>query len=731
MKVSFGYGSDARVRGENQDAHGVFEIGDLVLAVVCDGVGGHTGGQQAATLAVRTVAQAFQDGVTDVSAGLIEAITLANRTIYEAGRKSHRLMGMSTTIVAVAVRDDIAYVAHVGDSRAYLTRGTEIMPLTRDHTMVNMFVDNDLLSPEDAASHPEAHVLARSLGSERQVDVDAHEPLSLEDGDVLLLCTDGLHGVVEESDLVSADWGRPGTAARQLLRRVAALGGNDNATAVGLRIGGRGEPGMLPTPIPSLEGGTDALTPSSSDLVHAPDLLNEPMPPALYPIEPEDEPTAYPEDPTDQSGDDMVAARRPTPSSPLPPRVTPRTPAPAPMRPAKEQPTAPRRRILLVAGVAALASIVILGAAVTWRLTQSPVSRAIDDPIDGVIVPPPDPDDPPIVTPAQDTDRDPDTDTEEVVIGQGGGECDITTRATQWVNIQCPNVRKNTRKGTAYRGTPPGARYRVEMSQKMVDSCDGAEAVVNAAMRNSPDHAPLYLDLWHCFQDFHASVLRHTELDNPQQFETVRRHLEGNDLEQPEADCSLPLWYLDAKDGIERRMDLYADHVMGGGEFDEVVLDFIDEERVASRFHHDLVSEAAFACGFRKVTNPTADQVQAWARRVYTVRKHLDSPVGELVSINHPKAYRRARDLLAECTNNYEVVYESDLESYRRLNDSANEAKFDWKRVAASISLPEEVAHALLVGAGEQAAPTCRAPEPVDTTPTRPTGPANPLDLPE
>ena len=106
----------------------MFEIGDLVLAVVCDGVGGHTGGQQAATLAVRTVAQAFQDGVTDVSAGLIEAITLANRTIYEAGRKSHRLMGMSTTIVAVAIRDDIAYVAHVGDSRAYLTRGTEIMP---------------------------------------------------------------------------------------------------------------------------------------------------------------------------------------------------------------------------------------------------------------------------------------------------------------------------------------------------------------------------------------------------------------------------------------------------------------------------------------------------------------------------------------------------------------------------------------------------------------------------
>ena len=116
--------------------------------------------------------------------------------IYEAARKNHRLMGMGTTVVAAVITTDTCYLGHVGDSRAYLVRKGVVTQLTRDHTMVNLFVDAELLSPEDAATHPEAHVLSRSLGVERQVDVELSDPIALDGGDVVFLCSDGVHGVV-------------------------------------------------------------------------------------------------------------------------------------------------------------------------------------------------------------------------------------------------------------------------------------------------------------------------------------------------------------------------------------------------------------------------------------------------------------------------------------------------------------------------------------------------------
>lgn len=723
VKVAFGYGSDSRVRNENQDAIGVFDIGDTVLGIVCDGVGGHSGGHQAATLAVRTVAESLQEGAADLQRALVESITLANRAIYEAGRKSHRLMGMSTTIVAVAIRDDVAVIAHVGDSRAYLVRDGIARPLTRDHTMVNMFVDNDLLSPEDAASHPEAHVLARSLGSERQIDIDVHPVLQLQDGDNIVLCSDGVHNTLTDIDLAQ-DWVRPGLSARQLLRKVAAHGGNDNASVIGFRIGGRGEPGMVFTPIPSIEQAGDMLTPSSSDMVHTPNLLEEPMPPALYPIEPEDEPTHYTDDPSSVIGGAPLVSREPTP------RPIPRTPAPAPARPEHRDPQKAQRRpsrVVMIVGGAAVLCVLILGAAVAYR-SLGPSATAVNVTDTGT-TPPPVPVDPtppivsptgvaavvsppPIETPTEDP-LPPGTDGIDIV-GATAGDVDLSTPPGTWVYVDYPDLKTNEKTKILYTTPPASPQHRINIG-KIVHgqspNCAEVEKIVQNAVRRSEDNAPLYEDLWHCFQDAH-----HAELEGPvanhSDFSRKKRHFEGSPTQA--SGKILPYWYLSATDGIERRLDLFNEHAVskkGTAIFDDVVLDSIERDIIAATLSHDLQTEAAYARAFRRQRNPRQLEIQNWARRVYTVRRHLNSPVGELVKDAYPESHTRLLALLADATLNFEKTYIAERKALVIDNPAAKAEDLDWRQLAAEHGLAEEVAHALLVAAGEIPDPTS-APKP-------------------
>jgi len=729
LKVAFGYGSDARVRGDNQDALGVFEVGDTILGVVCDGVGGHTGGQQAATLAVRTVAQSLQDGAQDLQSAVVEAITLANRTIYETGRKSHRLMGMSTTIVAVAIRGDLAVVAHVGDSRAYLLRNGVMTALTRDHTMVNMFVDNDLLSAEDAASHPEAHVLARSLGSERQVDIDVHPVIQLQDGDSLLLCSDGVHNTLDEQDL-AIDWTRPGLSARQLLRKVAAHGGSDNASLIGFRIGGRGEPGMAFTELPSMEQSGDALTPSSSDMVHAPNLLDEPMPPALYPIEPEDEPTYHPDDPTTSiPGAPLIPQQRSAT-----PRPVPRTPAPAPPRPDKKR---KKRRgpskAVLIAVSALVLCLIILGAAFAYRVTMGgqPAGPAVasngngngnagvagtngQTSQDAVEVVPPEP--VPLDSDASAASTDPPAQDEGSVtvagIGPGGpGDIELNPPAGAWAYVRFPQLPSNTKTKIVYDKPPSHPEHRQKI-RKLVNApqpdCSQVEAIVAQAVDESTDNAGLYEDLWLCYQDRHHRQLSGT-LDDYYAFSTVQPHLEG--APRQEDGTRLPYWLLPATDGVERRMDLFAEHFASKDRdalFDDVVQDAIDRRIVAANFSHDLQAEAAYATAFKRLRNPSPGEVQHWARRVYTIRKHLDSPVGDLIEDDYPQSYNRLRGLLADVTNDFEDTFRDAQAAWLTENRNRDAKEFPWRELAVQEGLDPEVAHALLTAAGRVERPDAK-----------------------
>lgn len=742
VKVAFGYGNDSRVRGENQDALGVFEVGDTVLGVICDGVGGHSGGQQAATLAVRTVAESLQEGATDLQRALVEAITVANRAIYETGRKSHRLMGMSTTIVAVAIRDDIAVVAHVGDSRAYLVRDGVAQALTRDHTMVNMFVDNDLLSAEDAASHPEAHVLARSLGSERQVDIDVQPIIHLQDGDNLVLCSDGVHNNLSDADLAH-DWIRPGLTARQLLRKVAAHGGKDGASIIGFRIGGRGEPGMVFTPIPSIEQSGDALTPSSSDMVQAPNLLEEPMPPALYPIEPEDEPTHYTEDPGSSVGGMPLVSREPTP------RPVPRTPVAPPPRPEQQDKAGKKgpSRAVLIAGGAAVLCLLILGASAVYRFVIAPPGEAVaaNDTAMPATTPAPPPTPVPVAVEPSTTGVGQALialdDTDEPLISPGSAvlddppsadaysvaNIDLTAPTNAWVYVAFPELRANEKTKVIYDTPPASAQHRVNISKIVHGTnpdCAAVEEIVTRAIRSSGDNAPLFEDLWHCFQDAH-----HAALEGPvaahHDFGRIKRHLEGNPT-QPSAKATLPYWYLPATDGIERRMDLFAEHAISknrGAIFDDVVLDAIDREIIAATLSHDLQTEAAFARGFRRLRNPRAGEIQQWARRVYTVRRHLDSPVGELVKETYSEAWTRTLALLRDATFDFERAYTAERKALALDNESSTPEELDWQQLAMDSGLEAEVARALLVAAGQLPNPSLEPIKKEEDKPKKPTGP--------
>jgi len=236
-----------RVRSSNEDAWGVFP--ELLFFVVADGMGGHAVGEIASHLSVDTMgefmrASAQSSEVTwpaDIDTHLplpvkrlVAAGKLANDHIYQASRANPKLNGMGTTMVAVLVDQDIAYVAHVGDSRAYLIRDEKIRLLTEDHSLVNDYITQGLLKIEEAGRHPLKHVITRALGSNGKVEVDV-QTLPLNHGDVFLLCSDGLSNLLTAEDIRTQCLDAqqdPQAACQRLIDLANKKGGEDNITVV-------------------------------------------------------------------------------------------------------------------------------------------------------------------------------------------------------------------------------------------------------------------------------------------------------------------------------------------------------------------------------------------------------------------------------------------------------------------------------------------------------------------
>ena len=210
------------------------------LAVIADGMGGHEGGQEASRLAVETVRevydQAFQD---DPQAALLESFAAAHMRIQDFAERHPAFHGMGTTCTAMVLRGRELYFAHVGDSRLYLVRDARILRLTRDHSYVSRLVESGVVRAEDAEKHPQRHILTAALGAGREVAIDGAETgLPLHEGDELLLCTDGLWGIVTEGELETAVSGNtPAESCAALVNLARQRGGPDNITVQVLRVG--------------------------------------------------------------------------------------------------------------------------------------------------------------------------------------------------------------------------------------------------------------------------------------------------------------------------------------------------------------------------------------------------------------------------------------------------------------------------------------------------------------
>jgi protein phosphatase len=711
LAQGYGYRSEQRLRKENQDTFGVFEFGDMSVLVVCDGMGGHVGGRQASSIAVRTIHDelgSYTGG--DVRGALRRAIEAANRAIYEMARKNYRLMGMGTTCVAVVVQHNTAHVAHVGDSRAYLVRDGQIKALTRDHTMVNLFVDAELLSPEDAATHPEAHVLSRSLGVERQVEVDIAEPLQLHQGDRLLLCSDGIHGVIGTSGLGNVDWRNPQEGVDAALSSVERAEGDDNATLVafGVGISGTSAPVTVPPDLATLEE----------------EARQAPVQVALQPVR---RPTLVPNaQPDAGSAQVTVVDEDVVPVEELEAESAP-VPAPRPARSKKKKAASKgvdKRALLAIAGlgvVAAVGGLAFLGRGGPKGTTETAPELEERDPIEqrAALVELPEG-----VT------------LEEMLSGSGtrgmfrarcldctsslslpnpaaylSGANDPAVAVAFFAPEIPPAPHRSPNTNSMYDHPPPSGPEQTKAVRAARNKrCREALDTVRLAIGKSIDYASLYGAAWYCFNDTDTATLAKARAATWEDFEPLLANFEGErklpvdafpSVSPPSDDAkatgakasakgdakadtklaavdvpkgtevasaepvrgeppspkstarSIPdmpdTWNIPSAGGLEYRLKLFETDSDAEG-FRDIILDLLGEPTVADHLAADVLLEATAAASIARMDEPPPRALQAWARRVYIASRCMTGPVGELIRAHRPEVAGMIEALLFEAT---------------------------------------------------------------------------------
>ena len=256
MRARVGSRTDiGRARQRNEDAFLVHER----LFAVADGMGGHQAGEVASSTAMEFLegVDLDTDGVMDA---LVQGVKDANDKVLERGEGDPALRGMGTTLTALVTDGEKAHVAHVGDSRAYLLRDGSLQQLTEDHTLVQRMVREGKLTPEEAQHHPQRSVVTRALGVEDDLRVD-ELTLPLFGDDRLLLCTDGLTGMLGEDRIheILASASDPQAAADRLVEEANRAGGDDNITAIVVFVDdGSGSEGQS-------DGGTPSTAIAESD----------------------------------------------------------------------------------------------------------------------------------------------------------------------------------------------------------------------------------------------------------------------------------------------------------------------------------------------------------------------------------------------------------------------------------------------------------------------------------
>lgn len=228
-----------RKRIANEDAYrfGTFDDG-TAWAVVCDGMGGVHGGKIASSTAIDMVSQKIRKcynpsmSISSVENLLLSSITTANCIVFDRGAGDSELEGMGTTIVAAIVKNGDACIAHVGDSRAYIISDGKIELITKDHSLVQEMLDMGQITQDEFVNHPRKNIITRAMGVDEKIEIEFNT-VQFKKDDVLLLCTDGLSGLVNKQELLeiynNTDFG---TLSDKYIEAANDNGGVDNITAV-------------------------------------------------------------------------------------------------------------------------------------------------------------------------------------------------------------------------------------------------------------------------------------------------------------------------------------------------------------------------------------------------------------------------------------------------------------------------------------------------------------------
>ncbi len=242
--ISAGLSDQGRVRRRNEDTFRIFE--ELNLFIVSDGMGGHPGGDTASELVVTALPVALEKHIslqTDdeeitIQSALYEAVREVCDLVHRKSDESLEFSGMGATLVACFIHGRTAHLAHMGDSRAYLLRKAALERLTHDHTIPSLLLQMGRISREEALNHPAHHLLTRHVGMSDCAWPDL-AILDLEEGDRILLCSDGLTNMVSEREigqtLLSSS--TPGAACESLIEMANQAGGQDNITAMVIQFG--------------------------------------------------------------------------------------------------------------------------------------------------------------------------------------------------------------------------------------------------------------------------------------------------------------------------------------------------------------------------------------------------------------------------------------------------------------------------------------------------------------
>lgn len=335
-----------------------------LFCAVADGMGGHAAGEDASSMAVKVARDAFYEaGDMDASEAIRLAVGAANAAVYEAGAGKTGRDHMGSTLTAVVITRGRIVVGHVGDSRCYVVKDGMIRQLTRDHSWVAEEVAAGRMTAEQARINPRRNIITRALGLRPEVEVDVYEA-ELEPRTIVVICSDGLHGLVDDEEIL---WHvrryRPADAVDALVRLANSRGGPDNISVVVARVAGAEDEEDTKPSIPPLMEQTAPMTATAPPAYLAPSAATFDEPAPSEAVADDDRPTPRGMKAPASTAPAQVQAT-PAPAAP----AAPPAPASPPTTPARHPATAPRRasgsRGGGVALIVVLVLLILLGAAI-------------------------------------------------------------------------------------------------------------------------------------------------------------------------------------------------------------------------------------------------------------------------------------------------------------------------------------------------------------------------------